>query len=97
MKYCTEEMLNFWTLGFYGRCCKRRINYNRWLDRHLVWKGGTPAGYNDQFRIFDDKLTCPQKFKMGPSQRVWRPSLVHPDPRRVLADRSNRPVVPVQA
>ena len=64
MKYCTEEMLNFWTLGFYGRCCKRRINYNRWLDRHLVWKGGTPAGYNDQFRIFDDKLTCPQKFKM---------------------------------
>ena len=64
MKFCTEEMLNFWTLGFYGRCCKRRINYYRWLDRHLVWKGGTPEGFNDQFRIFDDKLTCPQKFKM---------------------------------
>lgn len=65
MKFCTEEMLNFWTLGFYGRCCKRRINYNRWLDRHLVWKGGTPMGYNDQFRIFDDKLTCFQRFKLA--------------------------------
>lgn len=65
MKFCTEEMLNFWTLGFYGRCCKRRINYNRWLDRHLVWKGGTPMGFNDQFRIFDDKLTCFQRFKLA--------------------------------
>jgi hypothetical protein len=64
MKFCTEQMLNFWTLGFYGLCCKGRINYNRWLDRHLVWKGGTPKGYNNQFRVFDDKLTCVQNLKM---------------------------------
>jgi len=64
MKFCTEQMLNFWTLGFYGRCCKGRTNYNRWLDRHLVWEGGTPPGYNNQFRVFDDILTCCQKLKM---------------------------------
>lgn len=65
MKFCTEQMLNFWTLGFYGRCCKGRTNYNRWLDRHLVWQGGTPpGGYNNQFRIFNDMLTCGQKLKM---------------------------------
>ena len=23
MKFCTEAMLNFWTLGFYGRCCSK--------------------------------------------------------------------------
>ena len=65
MKFCTEQMLNFWTLGFYGRCCKGRTNYNRWLDRHLVWEGSTPpGGYNNQFRVFDDILTCGQKLKM---------------------------------
>ena len=64
MKFCTEQMINFWTLGFYGLCCKGRTCYNRWLDRHLVWQGGTPKGYNEQFRVFDDKLTCVQKLKM---------------------------------
>jgi hypothetical protein len=64
IKFCTEQMLSFWTLGSYGCCCKGRTNYNRWLDRHLVWEGGTPAGYNNQFRVFDGKLTCVQLLKM---------------------------------
>ena len=48
MKFCTEAMLNFWTLGFYGRCCSKRTNYGRWLDRHLLWQGTPPKGYNNR-------------------------------------------------
>ena len=64
MKFCTETMMNFWTLGFYGRCCSKRTNYGRWLDRHIMWQGKPPPGYNNQFRIFDDKLSLCQKFQI---------------------------------
>ena len=64
MKFCTETMLNFWTLGWYGRCCSKRTNYGRFLDRHIMWQGKPPPGYNNQFRIFDEKFTMCQKFKI---------------------------------
>ena len=64
MKFCTETMLNFWTLGFYGRCCWKRTNYGRWLDRHIMWQGKPPPGYNNQFRIFDNKFSLCQKFRI---------------------------------
>lgn len=64
MKFCTETMLNFWTLGWYGRCCSKRTNYGRFLDRHIMWQGKPPPGYNNQFRIFDDKFSMCQKFQI---------------------------------
>ena len=48
MKFCTEAVLNFWTLGFYGKCCKGRTSYGRWLDRHVLWQGKPPEGYNNR-------------------------------------------------
>ena len=48
MKFCTEAMLNFWTMGAYGLCCSRRTSYGRWLDRHVVWQGTPPSGYNNR-------------------------------------------------
>ena len=48
MKFCTEVMLNFWTMGAYGLCCSRRTSYGRWLDRHVVWQGAPPSGYNNR-------------------------------------------------
>ena len=41
-------MLNFWTLGLYGKCCSSRTNYGRWLDRHVLWQGKPPEGYNNR-------------------------------------------------
>lgn len=64
MKFCTEVMMNFWTLGLYGCCCSKRISYKRWLDRHINWSGKVPSGYNAQFRIFDDSFRCVQKIKI---------------------------------
>lgn len=63
MRFCTEAMLNFWTLGFYKRCCSKKASFERWLDRSLVWVGKAPRGFNNQFRIFDKKLTLIQKIK----------------------------------
>ena len=48
MKFCTEAVLNFWTLGLYGKCCSSRTNYGRWLDRHVLWQGKPPEGYNNR-------------------------------------------------
>ena len=48
MKFVTEAMLNFWTLGIYGKCCKGRTSYGRWLDRHVLWQGTPPRGYNNR-------------------------------------------------
>ena len=48
MKFCTEAVLNWWTLGLYGKCCSSRTNYGRWLDRHLLWQGTLPEGYNNR-------------------------------------------------
>ena len=48
MKFCTEAMLNWWTLGLYGKCCSSRTNYGRWLDRHVLWQGNSPEGYNNR-------------------------------------------------
>ena len=49
MKFCTDTMLNFFTLGFYARCSKKS-KYPRWLDRSIRWQGKEPAGFNSQFR-----------------------------------------------
>jgi hypothetical protein len=48
MKFCTEAMLNFWTLGIYGMCCGKRTSYGRWLDRHVLWQGAPPRGYTNR-------------------------------------------------
>ena len=48
MKFCTEAMLNFWTLGMYGMCCSKRTSYGRWLDRHVLWQGAPPKGYTNR-------------------------------------------------
>ena len=48
MKFCTEAMLNFWTLGIYGLCCGKRTSYGRWLDRHVLWQGAPPSGYTNR-------------------------------------------------
>ena len=48
MKFCTEAVLNWWTLGLYGKCCSRRTSYGRWLDRHVLWQGKPPEGYNNR-------------------------------------------------
>jgi len=64
MKFVTEAMLNFWTFGIYGKCCSGRTSYGRWLDRHVLWQGAPPRGYNNQFRIFDEKLACSQLVKV---------------------------------
>ena len=48
MKFVTEAMLNFWTLGIYGKCCSGRTSYGRWLDRHVLWQGAPPRGYNNR-------------------------------------------------
>ena len=59
MKFCMDATYNFWTLGFYGRCSSK-ANYGRWLDRHIVWVGKPPQGYNNQFRIFH---VLPRRFE----------------------------------
>ena len=48
MKFCTEAVLNWWTLGLYGKCCSSRTSYGRWLDRHVLWQGKPPEGYNNR-------------------------------------------------
>ena len=48
MKFCTEAMLNWWTLGIYGKCCGSRTSYGRWLDRHVLWQGAPPSGYTNR-------------------------------------------------
>jgi len=64
MKFCTETMLNFWTLGFYGRLCTKRTSYTRWLDRHIMWQGNAPPGYNNQFRVFHVGFTLCQRINI---------------------------------
>lgn len=61
MRFCTEACFNFWTFGFYQRCCAKKNSYERWLDRSLVWVGKPPTGFNNQFRIFDEKMKLCQK------------------------------------
>ena len=61
MRFCTEACFNFWTFGFYARCCAKKNSYERWLDRSLVWVGKPPSGFNNQFRIFDEKMKLCQK------------------------------------
>ena len=103
MRFCTEAMLNFWTLGqrrhthepppllfrplrdvpsachagFYKRCCSKKASFERWLDRSLVWVGKAPRGFNNQFRIFDKKLTLIQKASLAPHARGPRSVTVH--------------------
>ena len=69
MRFCTHAMLNFWTCGFYSKCCAKKANYERWLDRSLEWVGKPPVDpkgnrYNNQFRIFDKKMTLCQKIRV---------------------------------
>lgn len=67
MRFCTEACFNFWTFGFYQRCCAKKNSYERWLDRSLVWVGKPPSGFNNQFRIFDEKMKLCQKVTHRPS------------------------------
>ena len=39
-------------------------SYAKWADMHVVWRGSPPIGYNNQFRIFNQKLTMCQKIEM---------------------------------
>jgi len=64
MRFCTEACFNFWTFGFYQRCCAKKNSYERWLDRSLVWVGKPPSGFNNQFRIFDEKMKLCQKIRI---------------------------------
>ena len=75
MRFCTEACFNFWTLGFYKRCCAKKNSYERWLDRSLVWVGKPPSGFNNQFRIFDEKLQCCQKVTFSHRTSPQRPLL----------------------
>lgn len=65
LKFQYEAVMNFFTLSLYGMCCGKKINYERWLDSKIKWRGNPPPGYNNQFRIFKVKLSCCQKLKLG--------------------------------
>jgi len=68
--FCKEALLNFYTMGLYAKCpcrcgpCKNRISYERWLDKRVEWVGAPPAGTNNEFQIFNDKLVCTQKLNL---------------------------------
>ena len=70
MKFCTEAMLNFWTMGAYGLCCSRRTSYGRWLDRHVVWQGAPPSGYNN--RALPTSSNFPLPPPPTPTPHDWR-------------------------
>ena len=63
LKFQYEAVMNFWTLGFFGMCCGKKTNYDRWLDTKIRWRGAPPPGFNQQFRVFFTKLRCVQKLK----------------------------------
>ena len=51
MKFCMDATYNFWTLGLYAKVCAKKANFNKWLDRSIVWVGKPPHGFNNQFRV----------------------------------------------
>lgn len=65
IKFQYEAIMNFYTLGLFKKCCGKKVNYNRWLDSKIKWRGAPPPGYNQQFRVFFTKLTCVQKIKVA--------------------------------
>ena len=75
MKFVTEAMLNFWTLGIYGKCCKGRTSYGRWLDRHVLWQGTPPRGYNNRELAPLELLSPPHA---PPSRLATTPTLAPP-------------------
>ena len=38
--------------------------YTKWLDKRVEWHGLPPAGTDNEFVIFTDKLNCPQKMAL---------------------------------
>ena len=97
MKFCTEAVLNFWTLGFYGKCCKGRTSYGRWLDRHVLWQGKPPEGYNNRESApVSNSLTHPSPLNTCPCpirvSHLQREAVLRPEGQDLLRFADAHPV-----
>ena len=62
-KFLHEALCNFYTFGLYSKLWAKikGKSYNKWLDQNVEWDGLPPPGCNNDFMIFDDKLSFIQK------------------------------------